>query len=115
MWNRQETIKPVEKIKAQTIVTNGSYNNLNIEELVKQDLTRSIVEGLMKDYITLRKQKSPFTQDTEYQAELSVIKPNFTDLTNIVVDDYVYKVKNIEFTHQQIEEAVTKQFPEYFL
>ena len=113
MWTKTEKIYKPETIRTQMGFDLYEKNSsIDHEGLIKSRLIQQLFEGLSK-YVRF---DSLITTHDPYkklvQAEITIVP---SDISDVIHNDLVYKVKDIEFTHDQIEEAVLNHFPEYFL
>ncbi len=111
MWEKtQKVVEPID-IGAELTTTPYVSDAIDQEGYIRKHLAEAIVQKLAR-VITYEKSMMPMTGESKYRAKIRVVPQ---DITSQVVDHYVYKIQDIEFTHKQIEEAVLKQYPEYFL
>lgn len=79
---------------------------------LKRNLANKIgIELLKHNFIEFRKNQNFEKYQDELIGRVIVGEPG---ISNIIISDYYYEVDNKKFTHQQIEEAIKKSFPEYW-
>jgi len=113
MWTKTERIyKPETIISEISIDPYDMTGAIDRESLIKSRLLDGLFNNLTK-YVRFENMSSfhdPYKK--HYRAGITIVPSN---ITNVMHDDLVYKVKDTEFTHEQIEEAILNHFPEYFL
>ncbi len=111
MWEQKQEIRETTVIKAQ-FVTNKADHGLDMEQRIRYHFQEEIAKELEK-YISIEQRYSPINPfETVFNAEITVVPAGDT---NCIINENVYKVKDKEFSHRQIEKAVMNSYPEYFL
>lgn len=116
-WKSEGYNPSITKVSVQHKVNDlASYRQGSaaaVEFEIKRVLVDQIAKELLdKDLVDFNSSKSPVDYCTTFSARVSIILPQ---ITNIHMDKYVYKVDNMDFTHEQIEAAVKNTFPEHWL
>jgi sugar-specific transcriptional regulator TrmB len=111
MWKTQEMIKSPATLKTQI----STSVNIHPEEIRKK-LVADLIDDIYKNnekYITFTSTKQmQYNFEEIYTAEISLVPKNFG---NVIINDSDYTIDDVSFSHEQIEKAVIKTYPEYFI
>jgi len=113
-WNTTKKASGTKVLSVSLREEDRFVRNYQDDELVKEKLAHQLLKELIDSgYILWAKTKHPgFEQYTEYNARLSVADVQYT---NMFVDDRNFSVNGVNFSHNQVKEAVLNTFPEYLL
>jgi hypothetical protein len=116
MWKSKRVPVDVKNIRINidTQERNDEYGIT--DEMVRNAIFDELYNELKKnysEYVVIQKNYnalSPFT--VNYTAQITVAP---TGMSTVMMDKHHYEVNGVKFTHEEIEGAVTKAFPEYFI
>lgn len=114
-WKKKQSVNGVVTLNTKMVVDGNPYDHgPSFEHEIKRVLSQNLANELAtSDMIEINSSKSAITMDTTFSATIRVVENR--NLEHVMVDEYIYEVKDKRFTHEQIQEAVMNTFPEYFL
>jgi hypothetical protein len=114
MWKKVKEPVDAKHIKISVNTTFSMTDDVT-SEMIRNKLFDELFLELKKhysEYAYFQKEHSPDPFIVEYTAEMTVVPRGVRET---FVDKYKYEVQGQEFTHEQIEKAVQKTYPEYFI
>lgn len=114
-WIKESYSPHVNRVSVQHIENDfkNTHRDFNYEQSMKNMLIQQLAKEMFtKDLVIFRSSKSPMDFSTTHLAEINIVKP---DIIGVHMDRHIYKVDNMDFTHEQIKEAVKNTFPEHWL
>jgi hypothetical protein len=114
MWVETTEPKTSENVKIQVDTTNmfePTVSSNAIQDKLTDELLNKIKKEY-KDFILFRKDEKPYNMTVTYTAEITLVPRG---LQKVFINHYKYEVDGVEFTHEQVKEAIQKSYPEYFI
>lgn len=114
MWKETIQNKLVTKVVADVKINYEMLkDNPNKDLIIKEQIAQMLVQEIMKsDLLTIIKEHDMENFGYRYQGRLYIAEPG---VSNVLLSNYNYEVKDILFSHKQIEKAILNTFPEMYL
>ena len=119
-WYNRTYAANVQMVKTEIEMTDElrrTMGQAELEVIVKSELVRKLSKELMDNNLINIIQEyaptaDPFDRKMKFRAELAVAEPK---ISNVLIDNYVYEVDGVVFSHEDIAKAIKNTFPEHYL
>ncbi len=118
MWTKQQDVKDTLKISVSLEMNKELFmhmrsDSFDSEKKIKKELSQKLAEELFKNnLLQVTRHEDFYTMSSTFETSLNIVPPSHT---KAIIEDYEYEIDNVRFTHKQIEAAVKKSLPEYFV